>query len=123
MKNWSINPQTGDYIMQGGAPIETPSLQIPAYIRLKVKRNNWLYAPNSDYGSDFFLLKKKQAGLDASTIETVAERALQPIVEDGRANSITVETQDTSRSGIEMKTTIVDAKGEPEEIVFKTLGV
>ena len=123
MKNWTIDPKTGDYVMNGGSPIETSSLQVPAYIRLKTRRSNWLYAPDSDYGSDYYLLRKRQGVLDASTVETIGERALQPIVDDGRASEITVQTSQTARHGIAMETKIVDAKGEPEEITFVGLGV
>lgn len=123
MKNWNLDPKTGDYVMENGAPEQTGSLKIPAYIRLKTRRNQWLYAPNNDYGSDYYLLRKKQANLDASTIEAIGERALQPLVDDGRANEITIQTTGTTRTGIEMKTQIIDAAGEPEDITFSRLGV
>lgn len=123
MKNWHLDPNTGDYVMENGSPKQTESLQVPAYVRLKVRRNQWLYAPDNDYGSDYYLLKRKQGNLDASTVEAVGARALQPLISDGRANQITVDTLDTARGGIQMKTQIIDAAGEPEEIIFSRLGV
>lgn len=32
-QNWEIDPVTKDYVMKGGAPVNTDSLTIPAYIR------------------------------------------------------------------------------------------
>ena len=55
---WSLDPATGDYVLNGGAPVQITNLQIPAYYRWKIKRTRWLYAPNNKYGSDFFMLKK-----------------------------------------------------------------
>lgn len=119
MKNWDINPITGDYVMVGGAPTQTKSLKIPAYIRLKVKRGLWLYAPDAQYGSDYHLIKHQT---NNNIIETTGISALQPLVDDGRASNITVETTDARRGGVALKTRIVDAQGEPEDIIFRPIG-
>lgn len=124
MSSWKIDPANGDYLMgTNGAPQDTDDLKEPAYIRLKVKRNLWLYAPNNQYGSDFHLQKKRKSTQDASFYETLAERALQPIVDDGRAQSITVTALVSTRNGIGMQTDIVDARGKEEKIVVNSLGV
>ena len=46
---WDIDPVTGDYKMVGGAPSNTSSLTLPAYYRLKISRQQWMYAPNDKY--------------------------------------------------------------------------
>lgn len=122
-QNWDRDPHTGDYKMEKGAPIQTNSLLIPAYHRLKVKRTQWLYAPDPGYGSDFYLVKKR-ANTNANTqLENIAERALQPMVDDGRANTITVTVDANTRNGAGMTTKIVDAQGEVEQTTFKGLGL
>lgn len=115
-KSWEIDPKTGDYIMEGGSPKETDSLRIPAYIRLKTRRQQWLYAPDTQYGSDFHLVRKRRTTEDASAIESIAARALQPILDDGRADSITVDTTATSRHGVGLQASIVEADGTVENL-------
>jgi phage gp46-like protein len=115
-KSWDLDPKTGDYIMQGGSPVETDSLRIPAYIRLKVRRAEWLYAPDDDYGSDFHLIKKRKSTDDASNLEAIGARALQPIADDGRASLITVDTIAVSRHNVGLRTEIEDAGGEVETL-------
>jgi phage gp46-like protein len=123
MQNWEINPATGDYIMEGGSPKETDSLRIPAYFRLKIPRTKWLYARDNQLGSDFNTLKKRQTTKDASQIETIGATALQPMADDGRAQSIEVEATATSRQGVQLEARIVKADGQIEELVLPSLGV
>lgn len=121
-KGWKINPVTGDYIMEGGAPVNTESLQLPAYYRLKINRNRWLYAPDNNYGSDLYLIRKNQTTKDASFVESVMARALQPIVSDGRARTIDVTATVRARHAVGLETKIVDAQGKVETLTLKGLG-
>ena len=121
MNNWDLDPKTGDYVMQGGAPKNTESLAIPAYFRLKISRNRWLYAPDTDYGSDFHLIKKRKTNGDASDIENIAARALQPLIDDGRAQSITIRAQQQVRHGVGIQVNIVDQEGDVQELEFVPL--
>ena len=111
-QNWNQNPASGDYVMVKGAPEQTDSLTIPAYIRLKTKRLTWLYAPDTSYGSDFHLIKKRRTDQNPTLIENVAASALQPIVDDGRAREISVTTTVATRSGVGLETKIADASGQ-----------
>lgn len=122
-QNWDIDPKTGDYKMIGGAPVQTNSLRVPAYVRLKTPQGGWLYAPDDNYGSRFYALKKRQTVGDASGVETIAANALSPIVNDGRASSVTVEAKVVARHGIGLETEIVDAGGEVENLILPGLGV
>lgn len=123
MQSWNLDPITGDYIMDGGAPVQTNSLQVPAYFRLKIKRKTWLYAPNDQYGSDFYTLKKRPSTNAGQRLENIAIAALKPITDDGRANRIDVVTDTLTRNGAGMVTTIVDASGTTETVTFTGLGV
>jgi len=122
-QNWNLNPATGDYVMSGGSPEETDSLKIPAYIRMKVTVNQWLYAPDSSYGSRFSQIKKRPTGRDASRIENAAAVALQPILDDGRALSITVETTSSNRTSVGLKTAIERQRGVFDQLEIPSLGV
>lgn len=121
-QGWKINPNSGDYIMEGGAPANTESLQLPAYYRLKINRNRWLYAPDNNYGSDLYLIRKNQTTKDASFVESVMARALQPIVNDGRARTIDVTATVRARHAVGLETKIEDAQGKVETLTLKGLG-
>lgn len=119
MPQWEIDPTTGDYTQELGDAVLTDSLTIPAFFRLKIRRTQWLYAPNDEYGSDFYLLKKRFNGGDVGNIADVAERALQPMLDDKRAKSIDVvvdETQLALRSNSSMEIDILDAQGQVETL-------
>lgn len=117
-QNWSIDPQKKDYILNHGAPVNTDSLTIPSYIRLSVKRTQWMYAPDVNYGSDYYLVQKRRSTQDSSQFENIAAKALQPIVDDGRSSGISVTTQVLSRGGIGMQVTVTDARGQFETPVI-----
>lgn len=121
-QNWTINPKTGDYVMQGGSPVQTSDLYTPAYIRLKVPRTRWLYAPNSKYGSDFWQLRKRQTGRDVSNVEITAGRALQPIADDGRAASISVTFTEVVRGAVAIQTSIKQANGQIIQFTIPSVG-
>lgn len=121
-ESWNINPATGDYIIENGSPVPTESLKIPAYIRLKVKRGTWMYAPDSSYGSDLYLIKKRRTTQSPSNVETAASLALQPILDDGRASEIEVTATVATRNAVGLETKITDARGEPELLVIPSLG-
>lgn len=121
MQNWNKDPKTGDYIMRGGAPEQTDSLLVPVFHRLRIVRGGWLYAPNDDYGSDFASVKKRKTSQDATLIENIAARALNPIVEDGRASSISVDTVLVTRTAVGLETKVEDATGQVEKLVLPAI--
>jgi phage gp46-like protein len=81
-----------------------------AYVRLKTKRGQWMYAPDSSYGSDYYLQKKRRTDQDQTFIENVGARALTPIVNDGRASEIEVDAVSASRTGVGLSVKITDAR-------------
>lgn len=122
-QNWNIDPVSGDYVLVGGAPEQTDSLNIPAYFRLKIGVDTWLYAPDSNYGSRFSAIKKRPTGRDTSKIENAAAVALQPIVDDGRALSITVETTGANRNNVSLRAIIERQRGVFDQLDIPSLGV
>lgn len=123
-QHWNIDPATGDYVLVGGQPQQLTNLKIPAYYRWKTKRTKWMYAPNNKFGSDFYTLKKNiSSDNDVSQIENLAARALQPLVDDGRATEITVEMKKRERHGFCLAGRITEASGEIQEFEFDAIGV
>lgn len=122
-QHWERDERTGDYVMQDGAPKQTDSLRIPAYNRLKIRRTQWMYAPNkSDYGSDFYRLKKRQTNRDTSTVENITARGLQPLLDDGRAQRIDIDFDAVARHGVGLKVDIISAQGTSEQLKLNPLG-
>jgi len=120
-QNWNINPSSGDYVIENGKPVETDSLQVPAYFRLKTQRGRWLYAPDDKYGSTFYTLKKRTSQ-DASAIERIAENAIQPILDDGRAREALIETVLSARSEVGLSTTLQQENGNLDTLILPKLG-
>lgn len=118
MSSWRINHSNGDYIMEAGAPVSSDSLTIPAYYRLMVRRTRWLYAPNTQYGSEFYTARNKQSGKrDPRRLIDIAERALQPLVDDGRALEVSVnpdQNVQVNRNQAALKVEILDQQGIPQ---------
>jgi len=123
MQSWNIDPSTGDYVNNNGQPDQTNSLNVPAYFRLKISRLQWMYAPDSKYGSDYYTLKKRPAINGNQRIENMTVKALQPLVDDGRASSIQADVTENDREGIVLTTQITDATGEVEVQAFDSLGL
>lgn len=123
MQGWNINPTTGDYALEDGAPVETNSLQLPAYYRLKIKRGKWLYAPDNDYGCDFYTVVKRPLDNANTLLENIGAAALQPLITDGRASRIEMTVDAQNRYGVGLQCKIVDASGQVETQTFKGLGL
>lgn len=122
MQTWNIDPKTGDYVLENGRPQETNSLKVAAYFRLKIKRKKWLYAPDDKYGADFYTIQKRPADNANQRFENTAVKALQPLVDDGRALQIEATVTQNVRSGTALETTIIDATGEVQKVTFNSLG-
>lgn len=123
MQSWLIDPATGDYVLQNGQPVQSDSLKVPAYFRLKTKRGKWLYAPDKQYGSDFYTVVKRPSENGNNRLENVALAALQPILDDGRASAVEAIVTVNRRSASGLEVHITDAAGEVETETFPGLGL
>jgi phage gp46-like protein len=109
--------------MNNGAPVETDSLQVPAYFRLKGKRAKWLYAPDTSWGSDFYTVKRRPDESGNQNLENVAIAAVQPLVDDGRALSVDANVVSVGANSAGLQISIVDASGQLQVTTFPGLGV
>ena len=100
-----INTKTGDYT--GTA---TSTLQNAVYLRLTVPLGSWWADPT--LGSRLYLLKREK---DVARVRTLArqyaEQALQPIIDDGRASSITVTANHPANGRLILSIEVVQANG------------
>jgi len=122
--SWTFDPQKGDYIITNGSPTKDTSLLFAAYVRLKVLREKWMYAPDNSYGSEFGNLKKRSR--DSRFLsQSLAESALKPLIDDGRAKSITVtqSTTLTSRNQENFDILIIDAEGQSQTFTLSPVGL
>lgn len=117
-QNLQIDPSTGDYIIVNGRPVEDGTLNTPAYIRLKVKRTQWMYAPDTKFGSDFYLFQRRHLLSNDQAMLAVAQRALQPLIDDGRAAAVQVSQVDSEGSAWECQAAITQANGQTNPLTF-----
>jgi phage gp46-like protein len=105
-------------MLLNGKPINTDSLTIPSYFRIAIPRTQWLYAPDTSYGSDYYLIQKRRSTSDPSQFENIGAAALQPIVNDGRSSGISVTTQVLTRGGVGLQIDVTDARGQFQEPII-----
>lgn len=122
--SWQMDPITGDYVLDStGSPTVSNDLKTPAYFRLAINRTRWMYAPDAKYGSDFYLLRRKHAGNDGTKAQSIAERALQPMIDDGRASGISVTLTSQTRGTASLAVVIEDNQGRQSTVPLDRIGV
>jgi phage gp46-like protein len=120
--SWLIDPITGDYVINKGNPVRDDTLQFPAYARLKIRRGSWMYAPNSDYGSDYSTVRKRTNTTQA-LLESIGNKALQPMIDDGRASEVVFSLDQSSRNGESQICSIVDTDSNILSFELPSVGV
>jgi phage gp46-like protein len=86
-----LDPTTGDYVFTEGSPLNDPAggLGNAVYVRLKTPLGSYWADPS--VGSRLHeLAREKDTPRIRGLYEQYCEQALKPIVQDGRAESITV---------------------------------
>lgn len=100
-----INPETGDYT--GG---RTSGPENAAQMRLKTPLGAYPFAPA--LGSKLHLLPRKDTESTRALAEQYAWQALQPLIADGRASSVTVMAMRWRMGWISLVVRIEQASGE-----------
>lgn len=112
MDAW-IDPATGDYVIEQGAAKRDPAagLANAVYLRLMTPLGAWWAAPN--VGSRLHeLLRSKDLARVAVLARQYAQTALAPIVDDGRATSIEIATEQPGNGRLHLVITVLAASGE-----------
>lgn len=107
-----LDPTTGDY-----AGTQTQALANPVYLRLMMPLGSWW--ENSELGSKLHLLQREK---DVSRVRVLAkqyaEEALAPLVDDGRAASVTVTVSQGNPGWLLLLVDVVTASS-PKPQTFK----
>lgn len=112
-----IDPVTRDYIYANGALQRDPArgLANAVYLRLMTPLGGWWADPT--LGSRLHELQREK---DVQRVELLAkqysDQALKPILDDGRARSITISVQRNHDGRLRLLIEVVDAGGK--EFVF-----
>jgi len=120
--SWLINPTTKDFVMENGSPVKDETLHFPAYARLKIEKEAWMYAPSKDYGNSLAGLSKRQK-TTPTLAQKLMEKALEPIMQDGRAESIEVSVKAVSHFGVDLDISITDAANQNQTIELRQVNI
>jgi phage gp46-like protein len=80
-----------------------------------------MYAPDTNYGSTFNNVRKRTSN-SRTLLRQVAEKALQPLIDDRRAVTIDVENTDNARHAEALDVTITEREGSVTSFSFNPLG-
>lgn len=107
---FSRDMKTGDYVVgTDGKPTLDTSLAPAIRCRLRCHRKKWLHSPDALYGSDFFTYNRRKSVTFSDALgENIASKAIQPMVNDGRADNLVIATQSTNRGGVALAITLTD---------------
>lgn len=92
MQDFKIDPNTQDYEFASGQLVLTDGIMNNIYLSLSVRKGSWPFSP--EFGSRLHLLQRAK-----STVQTAADakdcinEALKWLLDNGRAESIEVETE------------------------------
>ena len=112
MDAW-IDPATGDYDQQAGAVTRDPAggLANAVYLRLETPLGS--YWTDATLGSRLHeLQREKDLARVAVLARQYAEQALQPILTDGRATSISVTSERAGNGRLNLLIEVTAASGE-----------
>lgn len=105
-----ISPITRDYILQAGAPQRDPAdgLANAVYLHLMTPLGSWWQDAN--FGSKLHLLvRQKDLRRVGFLAKQWAQEALKPILADGRATNIEVETEQPHNGRLNLLIIVTDA--------------
>lgn len=103
-----LDPTTADY-----AGTSTTTLANAVYLRLKTPLGFWWADPT--LGSRLHELQREKDVPRARTLAVqYAEQALQPLVDDKRASSVTVTALDGQPGWLILLIEVIDATGNPQ---------
>lgn len=102
-----LNPQTGGYVNN----LSAESIENELYIRLVTPLGS--YWADTALGSRLHELRRQKHTARIEVLaKQYAEQALQPVIQAGRAQSITVTTSSPRRGWLKLHVSAVDAGGE-----------
>jgi|CXWL01.1.fsa_nt_gi phage gp46-like protein len=108
-----LNPLTADYLIDSGRVVADPANGVAnaVYLRLMTPLGSWW--ADKTLGSRLHeLAREKDLPRVAVLARQFVQMALQPVLDDGRANSITVDTQRAHDGRLQLRVEVEAAHGE-----------
>ena len=81
-----------------------------------------MYAPSRDYGNSLVGLGKRQTTTPGLALKLI-EKALAPILNDGRASEIEVDVSEVTRYGISTTINIIDENNQDQTIELRQVNI
>ncbi|EAU55825.1 phage GP46 family protein [Mariprofundus ferrooxydans] len=109
-----IDPLTRDYMPVNGSPARDPAggLANACYLRLSTPLGSWW--ADKTFGSRLHELRRvKDLSRMQRLAKQYAEQALAPVLDDGRASSITVSVGHPQKGQLWLAIEVSDAGGNP----------
>lgn len=117
----TIDTVTKDYIPLNGQIQNSNQLEAQIYQLIQTPKTKWLYAPDSNYGSDFYTLLNQRQRLSKSQILQLVTSALDPLTSTGELTltSLTVPVLTLGTVNIDIEG--VDSSGEKVKFTINPL--
>lgn len=100
-----LNPYTGDY-----TGTRTTGVENAVLLRLKTPLDSWLFSPQ--LGSKLHLLPRKDTEQTRALAEQYAWQALEPLIQDGRAQSVNVAAVRKRAGWLDLTIQVLQADGK-----------
>lgn len=112
MDTW-IDPVTGDYRIEAGAPLRDAAGGLANAVYLRLMTPLGAYWAQPDVGSRLHeLARTKDLARVAVLARQYAEQALQPLIDDGRALAMEVSTERPRNGRLHLRIQVQAASGE-----------
>lgn len=107
-----LDPTTGGYTLANGALIPDPARGLANAVYLRLMTPLGTYWADSTLGSRLHeLAREKDVPRVAVLAKAYSEQALQPLLDDGRATAIAVETEQRHDGWLRLLVKVTDAGG------------
>ncbi|MEW9901069.1 phage GP46 family protein, partial [Chitinivorax sp. PXF-14] len=112
MDAW-IDPASGGYQLQNGAPLRDMAAGLANAVYLRLMTPLGSYWADPQLGSRLHELQRhKDVGRVAMLARQYAEQALAPLLADGRATAVAVESERPGNGRLHLRITLTTAGGE-----------
>lgn len=113
MSDAFIDPVTAGYVLTGGTPVRDPAGGLANAVYLRLMTPLGAYWADSNMGSRLHLLQReKDLNRVAILARQYAAQALKPLLDDGRALAVEIETERSHNGRMHLLIVVTDAAGE-----------
>jgi len=107
-----LDPTTGGYVLTDGALAQDPARGLANAVYLRLMTPLGSYWADADLGSRLHeLVRMKDLTRVSVLAKQYSEQALQPLLDDGRASAIAVDTEQRHDGWLRLVVRVTDAGG------------